>query len=76
MEPVFLHLKKIQSPLYERRLMILLLKKNSYGRRSFSESSRITKIKGVAIGREYGGKEENKKDAEAPGYADSLTLSP
>jgi hypothetical protein len=37
--------KKTQTSLYDRRLMILILKKSGNGRRSFSESSRLTKIK-------------------------------
>jgi hypothetical protein len=44
MEPMVQCLKHIQSPLYDRRLMILILKKTN-GRRSFSESCRCSKIK-------------------------------
>ena len=36
--------KQIHSPLYDRRLMILILKKTN-GRRSFSENCRVLKIK-------------------------------
>ena len=44
MEPMVQCLKRIQSPLYDRRLMILILKKTN-GRRSFSENCRCSKIK-------------------------------
>lgn len=44
MEHVFHYEKHIYSPLYDRRLMILILKKTN-GRRSFSETSRSHKIK-------------------------------
>ena len=43
MEPILQNLKQIHSPLYDRRLMILILKKTN-GRRSFSETSRWSKI--------------------------------
>jgi hypothetical protein len=43
MEPIVQSLKQIHSPLYDRRLMILILKKSN-GRRSFSETSRWSKI--------------------------------
>ena len=39
MEPLFQYVKQIHSPLYDRRLMILILKKTN-GRRSFSETCR------------------------------------
>lgn len=45
MDPLAIHLKNIISPLYDRRLMILILKKYSHGRRAFSENYRTTKIK-------------------------------
>lgn len=44
MDPLVHCIKEIQSPLYDRRLMILILKK-TYGRRSFSENCRCSKIK-------------------------------
>jgi hypothetical protein len=44
MEPVFSYSTYIHSPLYDRRLMILILKKTN-GRRSFSETCRSHKIK-------------------------------
>ena len=44
MEPLIHSLKQIQSPLYDRRLMILILKKTNV-RRSFSENCRYSKIK-------------------------------
>jgi hypothetical protein len=44
MDPMLQYLKRIQSPLYDRRLMILILKKTN-GRRSFSENCRCSKIK-------------------------------
>ena len=44
MEPVLQYVKHIHSPLYDRRLMILILKKTN-GRRSFSENCRCSKIK-------------------------------
>jgi hypothetical protein len=44
MEPVVQCIKRIHSPLYDRRLMILILKKTN-GRRSFSENCRCSKLK-------------------------------
>ena len=44
MDPMIHSLKRIHSPLYDRRLMILILKKTN-GRRSFSDSCRCSKIK-------------------------------
>jgi hypothetical protein len=44
MEPMVQSIKRIHSPLYDRRLMILILKKTN-GRRSFSENCRCSKIK-------------------------------
>jgi hypothetical protein len=44
MEPVA-YLKNVHSPLYDRRLALIILKKYSYGRRSFSESAKSPKIK-------------------------------
>jgi hypothetical protein len=44
MEPMVQYIKRIHSPLYDRRLMILILKKTN-GRRSFSENCRCSKIK-------------------------------
>jgi hypothetical protein len=45
-------LKQIHSPLYDRRLMILILKKTN-GRRSFSENCRYSKIKEERRYRQY-----------------------
>ena len=45
MEPLANYVKNINSSLYERRLAIIILKKYSYGRRSFSETAKTTKIK-------------------------------
>lgn len=39
MEPLIQYVKQIHSPLYDRRLMILILRKTN-GRRSFSETCR------------------------------------
>ena len=47
MDPVVQCLKRIHSPLYDRRLMILILKKTN-GRRSFSENCRYSKLKDVS----------------------------
>lgn len=44
MEPLYVCLKQINSPLYDRRLMLLILKKYGHGRRAFTESSRFPKI--------------------------------
>ena len=44
MDPLLHCIKRIHSPLYDRRLMILILKKTN-GRRSFSDSCRCSKIK-------------------------------
>ncbi len=52
MEPVLTCLKQIHSPLYDRRLMILILKKYN-GRRSFSESCKLSKIKDERRYRQY-----------------------
>ena len=43
----------MHSPLYDRRLAIIILKKYSYGRRSFSENARLTKIKDEHRNRQY-----------------------
>lgn len=48
--------RQIHSPLYDRRLMILILKKYN-GRRSFSENCRLSKIKEE---RRYGQYESTK----------------
>lgn len=47
------YVKNIHSPLYDRRLAIIILRKYSYGRRSFSENARITKIKEEHRNRHY-----------------------
>jgi hypothetical protein len=52
MEPVIHCIKEIHSPLYDRRLMILILKKTN-GRRSFSENCRCSKIKEERRYRQY-----------------------
>jgi hypothetical protein len=53
MEAMASYLKNVHSPLYDRRLAILILKKHSYGRRSFSENARLTKIKDERRDRHY-----------------------
>jgi len=53
MEVMASYLKNVHSPLYDRRLAILILKKHSYGRRSFSENARLTKIKDERRDRHY-----------------------
>ena len=54
--------KQIHSPLYDRRLMILILKKQN-GRRSFSENCRLTKIKEE---RRYGQNESSSRITQTP----------
>lgn len=54
------YLKNVHSPLYDRRLAILILKKHSYGRRSFSENAKLTKIKEEHRNRQYEPQEQNK----------------
>ena len=54
--------KQIHSPLYDRRLMILILKKYN-GRRSFSENCRLSKIKEE---RRYGQYESAKRITQTP----------
>lgn len=78
MEPIIkTSLKNISSPLYDRRLMILILKKYSYGRRSFSENCREGKIKDERICRKYENviqtKEEikNLQDPQSPRIDDA-----
>lgn len=73
MEAVVNCFKNVHSPLYDRRLMIMILKKYSYGRRSFSENCRASKIKDECIYRQYGSviqaeqqKGQNSQDAETP----------
>ena len=53
MEPIGNYMKNIHSPLYDRRLAIIILKKYSYGRRSFSENAKGTKIKEEHRNRRY-----------------------
>ena len=53
MEQMATYLKNMHSPLYDRRLAIIILKKHSYGRRSFSENARLTKIKEERRNRHY-----------------------
>ncbi len=65
MEPLGTYLKNINSSLYERRLAIIILKKYSYGRRSFSETSRGTKIKADHRERQY--------EPEAKSFKEALT---
>ena len=55
------YLKNVHSPLYDRRLAILILKKHSYGRRSFSENAKLTKIKEEHRNRQYEPQEKIKK---------------
>jgi hypothetical protein len=54
--------KKIHSPLYDRRLMILILKKQN-GRRSFSENCRLSKIKEE---HRYGQNESSTRVTQTP----------
>lgn len=54
------YLKNVHSPLYDRRLAILILKKHSYGRRSFSENAKLTKIKEEHRNRQYEPQEQIK----------------
>jgi hypothetical protein len=53
MEPVAAYLKNVHSPLYDRRLALIILKKYSYGRRSFTENARSPKIKDQHRERHY-----------------------
>ena len=53
MEVMTNYLKNVHSPLYDRRLAIIILKKYSHGRRSFSENARLTKIKEEHRNRHY-----------------------
>ena len=61
MEQALVSFKQIHSPLYDRRLMILILKKYN-GRRSFSENCRLSKIKEE---RRYGEYESTKRIYQA-----------
>ncbi len=63
MEPIVHCLKKIHSPLYDRRLMILILKKTN-GRRSFSENCRCSKIKEERRDRQDGPNQETQKSPD------------
>ena len=72
MEPLLQSLKQIHSPLYDRRLMILILKRTN-GRRSFSENCRCSKIKEE---RRYRHNEPNKeitKTSEITKHEDEKT---
>lgn len=60
MEPLIHCMKQIHSPLYDRRLMILILKKTN-GRRSFSENCRCSKIKEERRYRQYEPNQETPK---------------
>lgn len=53
MEPLANCFKNFHSPLYDRRLMMFILKKSSCGRRSFTENCRTTKIKDERRYRQY-----------------------
>jgi hypothetical protein len=63
MEPIASCLKHIHSPLYDRRLAIMILKKYSYGRRSFSENARLTKIKDERRNRQYEPEAQTSKES-------------
>ena len=69
MEPVVTCLKNLRSPLYDRRLMILILKKTN-GRRSFSENCRYTKIKDE---RRYRHNEPNQKTPKTKAKTETET---
>lgn len=62
MEPLAPYLKQIHSSLYDRRLAIIILKKYGYGRRSFSENARQTKIKDERRNRQYEPETQTQKD--------------
>jgi hypothetical protein len=64
MEPLPNYLKIANSPLYERRLAIIILKKYSYGRRSFSENARFSKIKEEHRNRHYEPEKQIEKENE------------
>lgn len=64
MEPLIQCIKEIQSPLYDRRLMILILKKTN-GRRSFSENCRCSKIREEHRNRHNEPVKENSKVSQA-----------
>jgi hypothetical protein len=61
MEQFAPYLKQIHSSLYDRRLAIIILKKYGNGRRSFSESARLTKIKDEHRNRQYEPEEQTSK---------------
>jgi hypothetical protein len=70
MEPLANCFKNFHSPLYDRRLMMFILKKSSCGRRSFTENCRTTKIKDERRYRQYepevkSFKENTSKTADA-----------
>ena len=60
MEPVLTCINTTHSPLYDRRLMIFILKKHN-GRRSFSENCKFSKIKEE---RRYRQHEPRQKDTQ------------
>lgn len=64
MEPIVQCFKQIHSPLYDRRLMILILKKYD-GRRSFSENCRVTKIKEERRYRHHEPKTDKNTEAQS-----------
>lgn len=68
MEPVA-YLKNVHSPLYDRRLALIILKKYSYGRRSFSESAKSPKIKDQHRERQY--ESETQTTKERPIYKET-----
>lgn len=77
MDPTLLCTKRIYSPLYDRRLMILILKKTN-GRRSFSDSCRCSKIKEEHRGKHHeltkGYTEKHKQTYEADAEAEEFRI--
>lgn len=74
------YMKNVHSPLYDRRLALIILKKYSYGRRSFSESAKSPKIKEQHLERHYEpeaykDKEKQKQESPSPGSEDSHDAS-
>lgn len=63
MDTVGTYLRNINSSLYERRLAIIILKKYSYGRRSFSETAKTTKIKPDHRERHYEPEAQTSKES-------------
>ena len=64
MEPLPNYFKTVNSPLNDRRLAIIILKKYSYGRRSFSENARFSKIKEEHRNRHYEPEKQIEKERE------------